>query len=189
MLLQHLADIADSRKSNNTTYKQHEILFCTILAFLSAADSYRKIHSFIEAKFEMLQQEFNFFQSNKVPAYCTIRDIIQGVNQEELEKAFRKYTDKLLEKSDAKYRFIACDGKVLRGSFDHFQDKKAAQLLSVFCTGDDLILGHEAIDTKSNEIPALRNTLKSLGLTGCVFTADAMHCQKNSLKRLEKLTG
>ena len=156
MLLQCLIDIPDLRTSNNTTYKQHEILFCTILAFLCGADSYRKIHTFIELKFKILQSEFNFFDQNKIPAYNTIRDIIQNVGQSELEKSFRNYTESLLEKSHKKYRFIACDGKVLRGSFDHLQDKKAAQLLSVFCTGDDLILGHEVIEEKSNEIPALR---------------------------------
>jgi predicted transposase YbfD/YdcC len=35
-------------------------------------------------------------------------------------------------------RFLACDGKVLRGSFDNFHDKTATQLLSIFCTSNAL---------------------------------------------------
>jgi len=186
MLLSFFKEIPDLRRSNNTTYKQYEILFCTVLSFLCGADSYRKIHSFIDAKFSMLCKEFDFFEKGKIPSYSTIRDIIQGVDQVDLEAAFRKYSQSL---QDVKgLRFLACDGKVLRGSFDNFNDKTASQLLSIFCTGDDLILGHEAIDTKSNEIPALRKVLLSLGLTDCIFTADAMHCQKNSSVNLAKQT-
>ncbi len=32
---------------------------------------------------------------------------------------------------------------------------------------------------KANEIPAVQTLIETLGLTGRVFTIDAMHCQKN----------
>jgi predicted transposase YbfD/YdcC len=34
------------------------------------------------------------------------------------------------------------------------------------------------IDEKSNEIPAVQTLIATLGLSGRVFTLDAMHCQK-----------
>jgi predicted transposase YbfD/YdcC len=40
-------------------------------------------------------------------------------------------------------------------------------------------LAHTQIDEKSNEIPAAQQMIGELGLTGVIFTADAMHCQKN----------
>jgi len=74
---------------------------------------------------------------------------------------------------------IALDGKTLRGSFDHFNDRKAAQTSTAFASASAIVLAHIEIDDKSNEIPAAQQMIGELGLTGVVFTADAMHCQKN----------
>src|SRR5215213_329095 len=42
-----------------------------------------------------------------------------------------------------------------------------------------LALVHEVVGETSNEIPAVQTLIETLGLTGRVFTIDAMHCQKN----------
>jgi hypothetical protein len=73
---------------------------------------------------------------------------------------------------------VAIDGKALRGSFDRFQDRKAAQILSAFCQNEQLILGHLPVSTKTNEIPMAQQLIEQLSLTGCVYTLDALHCQK-----------
>ena len=41
-----------------------------------------------------------------------------------------------------------------------------------------IILGHPVIAEKSNEIPAAQEMIAALGLSGRLFTLDAMHCQK-----------
>ena len=76
-------------------------------------------------------------------------------------------------------RFIAVDGKTLKGSFDAFADRKAAHVLGAFAVDHQIILAHEVIDEKSNEIPAAQALIAALGLSDRVFTLDAMHCQKN----------
>ena len=121
-----------------------------------------------------------------MPAYTTIRDIIQQTSGEELEKCFRAYSASMLVAEDdtmgdsksVTHQFIACDGKVLRGSFDHFQDQKAIQILSAFLTDSQLILAHQEIEAKSNEIPAAQQMIEELGLSGYIYTFDAIHCQK-----------
>jgi hypothetical protein len=74
---------------------------------------------------------------------------------------------------------VALDGKTLKGSFDHLNDQKAAQALSAFASDAAILLAHTEIDVKSNEIPAAQRMIAELGLTGVLFTADALHCQKN----------
>ena len=64
-------------------------------------------------------------------------------------------------------------------SFDAFNDRKAAHLMSAFAHDDQIILAHLAIDEKSNEIPAVQDLVTTLGLSGRLFTVDAMHAQKN----------
>jgi len=116
-----------------------------------------------------------------MPAYTTVRNIIQGTSGVELEKCFRQYSAILAEGDDLK-RFISCDGKVLRGSFDHFKDRKAVQVLSAFLSDKNIILAHEEIAAKTNEIPAAQILIKALGLSGCIFTFDALHCQEKTLR-------
>ena len=78
---------------------------------------------------------------------------------------------------------VAIDGKTLRHSFDAFNDRKAAHLLSAFAADDALILGHLEVAEKSNEIAAARAMIEALALQGRLFTLDAMHCQKNFSNR------
>ena len=96
------------------------------------------------------------------------------------EKAFRRHAEGLDHPCGASpSRFVAIDGKTLRGSFDAFSDRKAAHVLSAFAVDHRIILAHEVVGETSNEIPAVQTLIETLGLTGRVFTIDAMHCQKN----------
>jgi hypothetical protein len=113
----------------------------------------------------------------RLPAYTTIRNIIQGVSSSELEEQFRAYSAALTGEP-SQQRVIAFDGKVLRGSFDRFQDQKAIQILSAFLTESNIILAHEEIAHKTNEIPTAQELITALGLSHCISTFDAMHCQK-----------
>lgn len=114
-----------------------------------------------------------------MPAYTTIRDIIQGTASEELEKSFRKHSNSLVN-GEQNRLFVGCNGKVRRGSFDDFNDQKAMQILSVFANNEQIILAHELIEDKSHEIPTAQGLMATLGLSGCLFTFDALHCQKNA---------
>jgi len=109
---------------------------------------------------------------DRLPAYTTIRDIIQGVFAEGLEECFREYSNLLSGVGNGEKRFVAFDGKVLRGSFDHFQGQSAIQVLSAFLTDQRIILAHEEIATKTKEIPTAQEMMPKLGLSDCIFTFD-----------------
>jgi hypothetical protein len=178
MLRSFLSKIQDHRRKQGRRYELEHILLFSILAILSGATSYRKIHKFIVVHYAPLNETFAL-NWKRMPAHTTIRDIIQGTSGSELEQSFRQYSEGLAE-DDGDKLFIGCDGKVLRGSFDHFQDQQAVQILSAFVTNSRLILAHEEIATKTNEIPTAQTLMKELGLSGYIFTFDALHCQKNA---------
>ena len=77
---------------------------------------------------------------------------------------------------------IAIDGKTLRGSFDNFHDRAAAQMLSAFAVETALVLAHLDINEKSNEIPAAQVLLAELALAGHRVSLDALHCQKKTFE-------
>jgi len=176
MLDSFLFQIEDHRRKQGRRYELGHILFFTILAILSNATSYRQVHTFIVAHYDELNDIFEL-NWKRLPAYTTIRDIIQSTSGRELERVFREYS-KTLDTPTTEKKFIACDGKVLRGSFDHFNDQKAIQILSAFTSDSHIILAHEEIAEKTNEIPMAQMLMEKLGLSGYIFTFDALHCQK-----------
>lgn len=180
MLQSFLFEVKDHRRKQGIRYQQGYILLFSILAILSGATSYRKIHQFIVSHYDELNELFAL-NWKRMPAYTTIRDIIQKTSGEELERSFRKHSASLVEGKQNK-RLIGYDGKVLRGSFDHFQEQKAVQILSAFASDEHIILLHEEIEDKTNEIPTAQVVIEKLGLTGCVFTFDALHSQKKRLR-------
>jgi predicted transposase YbfD/YdcC len=188
MLITFLQDVKDFRRPQARKYELHAVLLFSILALLCNAKSYRDIHRFMKVHIKALKKDFSL-SWKQVPGYTTIRNIIRGVDKEALEVAFRAYTQSLgnyNNQSGESYTQIAIDGKVLRGSFDHFNDKKALQQLMFFDVNQKLILGHVSIEEKTNEIPVMQSLLKELELSGVIYTADALHCQKKLLNLVVK---
>ena len=181
MIITFLDDLKDHRRSQGQRYELRFIVLFSIMAILSNAKSYRDIARFIKKHFEKLQKDFGL-KWKKAPAYTTVRNIIQGIDKQELESCFRAYAQSLLGAGQDNPIGVAVDGKVLRGSYDHFQDKKAVQVLSFFDTQSELILAHETIDVKTNEIPVAQALIPQLGLEGVVYTLDALHCQKKTFE-------
>ncbi len=182
MLYKTLTAIPDSRRGQGRKYKQCDILFLSVLGILSGATSYRKLHTFLEEHLKYFKKKFSL-SWKKAPSYNVIRRVIQGVSSDGLEKAFRDQAKELAGLEKEMVRIVSLDGKTLRGSFDHFEDEKAIQVFSAFLLGENIILAHEEIEgQKTNEIPIAQELIEKLDLQGCVFTGDAMHCQKKHLK-------
>ncbi|MFZ1019912.1 MAG: ISAs1 family transposase [Minisyncoccia bacterium] len=178
MLLDYLNQIRDKRKGNGKQYHLGYVLFFSLLACISGADSYPKIAAFIDDKFWILDEIFNMGWV-KAPEKSTIRKIFYTVDYEELEDMFRKYIQDVLKFDKLAFSgVLAADGKTLRGSYDHMKDQRATQMLSIFETNLNLILAHSKIDDKTNEIPVLPELIKKLGIENKIFTMDALHCQK-----------
>lgn len=190
MLTTFFADIKDFRRPQGRRYELDKILLLSVIAILCNAKSYRDISRFIQTKFEMLRRELSL-NWKKPPAYTTIRNIIQGIDEDELEAAFRAFTQSMTrygqDGNQARIHF-AVDGKVLRHSFDRFEDKNAMQKLMFFDTEQSLILGHIAIEDKSNEIAAFQTLLSTLEIAGTIFSADALHLQKKLLSKPQRAT-
>src|SRR6266404_273807 len=179
MLLDYLREVPDHRRGQGRRFDLAGVLMVAILALLSGAHSYRSIHTFADIHFKRLREALGL-SWRCAPSYSRIQTILQGVSKDALETAFRKYSAAVAAKLPEGFDYLACDGKALRGSFDHMEDTRAKELLSVFAAGTRLILAHKEIQDKTNEIPAFQVLVKEIGLTGKLFTLDALHTQKNT---------
>jgi hypothetical protein len=182
-LLGLLEEVPDHRRAEGKVYRLPHVLLFSILAIVSGGNSYRSIATFIDTHRRRLNRAFGL-RWQRAPAHTAIRYILQGLDRDAVETAFRRHAS-LLQTACAKpgNGSLAIDGKTLRGSFDGFHDRAAAQLLSVFATDTALVLAHSDIEEKSNEIPAAQALLAELGLASRLITLDALHCQSEHSKQ------
>jgi predicted transposase YbfD/YdcC len=149
---------------------------------VTGGNSYRAIKTFIAVNRDRLNAAFGLCWK-RAPAHTAIRAILHSLDPKAVEQAFRRHAMGLLDGAiDLSQRIVALDGKTLRRSFDHFRDRKAAQLLHAFDTQAGLVLAHIDIDEKSNEIPAAQQLLDELPLAHGTVTLDALHCQKKTFE-------
>src|SRR4051794_6512414 len=177
-LLAALERIPDPRRRQGRRYGLAPLLLFAVLAVLAGATSYRRIRLFIGVHRERLNATFGA-RSRRAPAVNTLRALLHALDPAELEAAFRRHAELLGGAAVPQARrVVALDGETLRGSFDHLDDRAAAQVLSAFAGEDALILAHQGI-AEGDEVAAAQALIERLGLSGVLFTADALHCQRN----------
>ncbi len=184
-LLAALAEVPDPCRAKGQRYSMRHLLLFSVLATLAGATSYQKIVAFIALQRERLNAIFGacFWRA---PAVNTLRHLFLALGGDDLEAAFRCHARDLGARNAL--RTVALDGKTLRGSveprgspdFDHLTDRKAVHVLSAFASDDALILAHQELGGAPDEVAALPKLMAELGLTGVLFTADALHCQRNA---------
>ena len=170
------SDLVDQRRARGKRYEQEPLLCALLLAVLSGATSLRKMELFIEERLVQLNALFGTTWK-KAPTWVGIRRFLLKLDATQIEEVVRRHAEKQVLVQPG-IRFIALDGKALRGSASRVLDIRARQLVSAFTQEDLIILGHLDVTDKSNEIPAVQSLIESLRLSGRVFALDAMHCQK-----------
>ena len=108
-------------------------------------------------------------------------DTFLALGGDDLEAAFRRHARGLSAHNTL--RTVALDGMTLRGSFDRLTDRRAVHVLSAFASDAALILAHQELGGAPDEIAAVPRLMAELGVTGVLFTADALHCQKDGFAR------
>jgi hypothetical protein len=171
--------IADPRRAQGKMYRLPHLVLFAIFAVLSGANSYRTIHTFIEAHLKVLKKAFGLTWK-RAPCVAEVWFALSKLDAANVEGVFRDHAALLI--GDGAGVCIGMDGKTLRGSFDGMLDVRARQILSAFAVGEKLILAHIDIDDKSNEIPAAQKLFEDLNLKNRLVTLDALHCQKKHSK-------
>lgn len=179
--IQHLfADLEDPRQAHKVKHSLDDIILLSIFAVISNAQSWAEIAEFGIAKEEWLRQYLVL--ENGIPSHDTIQRVFQVLNPEQFVSRFIQWTQGIMSLSKGK--IIAIDGKTLRASHDVHHERKALHMVRAWATEQGLLLGHQKVDEKSNEITAIPKVLSLLALTGCIVTIDAMGCQTEIAKQI-----
>jgi predicted transposase YbfD/YdcC len=177
--LKYFSELSDPRVERTKEHLLEEILLITIAAVLSGADSWNEIEDYGHAKYEWLKSFVKL--PGGIPSHDTFNRVFSLLDPAELEKSFLSWVSSMAKLTASEV--VAIDGKSLRGTRQ--SDKRAiVHMVSAWANTNNLVLGQQRVDDKSNEITAIPKLLSVLELSGTVVTIDAMGCQKTIAQKI-----
>lgn len=174
-LLRLFSKVTDYRKPQGKRHQLEHILYLSVLAGLMGATDYKQISIWIEKHIQkeevkkLLGVEFIL-----TPKKSVVSDVLAKVDSQEVEVVFREWIRNYV---DTTGEHLSVDGKVMNGS--KYKDQRSIEVVGAVLSEIGVIIAHQQIADKSNEIPALQTMIGELG-DEFIFTFDAMNTQKNS---------
>ena len=148
---------------------------------ISGADGWTSIALYGQKKLEFLRRFLPF--ENGTPSHDQLGILFSRLDMEQFQSCFISWVASLNETLEG---VVAVDGKTLRRSFDTNSNQSAIHMVSAWACGQKLVIGQRKVDDKSNEITAIPELLELLNIKGAIVTIDAMGCQREICKKVEK---
>jgi predicted transposase YbfD/YdcC len=175
-VIDFFSELKDPRNSKSQLYSLQDIVFLTISAVVSGADTFVDIANFGKHRREWLSKYVNF-PEGKSPSHDAINDFYRSLDTDKFQECFIKWTSEVCGITEGD--LISIDGKCLRGSHDRYNNKSAIYMVSAWSQKNELVLVQKKVDEKSNEITAIPKLLDVLELKGAIISIDAMGTQKS----------
>ena len=178
----YFATLTDPRcpQAPNSRHLLMDILIIAVCAIIGGAEGWEDIEEYGKAKAACFADLLDL--PHGIPGHDTFRRVLARLDPEDLTRCFIAWTQALSEASGGD--IVAIDGKTLRHSFDQATATAAIHMVSAWASATRLVLGQLKVDEKSNEITAIPELLRLLGLHGAVVTIEAMGCQKEIAKTI-----
>lgn len=170
----HFASLEDPRSNHGKRHVLVDIVAIAILAVICGADDWVAVEVFAQARAVWLHTFLDL--PFGIPSQYTFRRVFAQLDPDQFRACFMEWVHAIYKLSAG--QVIAIDGKTLRRSHDHFLGREAIQIVSAWAQENRLVLAQTKVDSKSNEITAIPELLKTLGLTGSIITIDAIGCQR-----------
>ncbi len=182
MLKEHLAGLTDDRQSGKVKHNLLEIVVMTICAVIAGCDVWEDIFDYCRVKENWFRESLHMSLKHGIPSHDTIQRVWSMIHPDEFERCFRSWVAAVCQKVEGE--IVNIDGKTIRRSGNG--GKIPIHMVSAWANAQRLVLGQIATEEKSNEITAVPKLLEMLDIAGCIVTADAMSCQKEIAKTIEK---
>jgi predicted transposase YbfD/YdcC len=166
--------VHDPRREHQRFHNLWDIIALTICAVISGADCWPDVEEYGRCKQEWLEPFLEL--PHGIPSHDTFARVFALLDPLAFQEGFRNWIQALVKATDG--RVVAIDGKTLRHSFDNTKGKGALHLVGAWAAENNLVLGQQAVDCKSNEITAIPKLLEIIDVAGAIVTIDAMGCQK-----------
>lgn len=135
--------------------------------------SHKKTSSLLQRKFAV----------GYIPSYYWLTRLLKILEPKSMNECFTRWVMSLLPEEPECYT-VSFDGKTVCSTANMERYENPLHIVSAQISELGLTLGQEAVEGKSNEIPAVQQLIKMLKLKGCVVVADALNCQKDTAKAI-----
>ena len=167
--------IQDPRSIRNQRHNFMTIVGTSLLSMLSGIDSFSGMQDYVSSHEEEISKYFDL--KSGAPSHDTYQRFWEGINPEEFLNAFQLFISSLNKISGD---VVNIDGKTVRNS----GKSKPLHIVSAWCRANQLVLGQEKVDEKSNEITAIPKLLSLLDLENKIITIDAMGAQREICEQI-----
>ena len=182
-LLDYFSEIPDFRKAQGRKHELPIVLIIAIMAIMSGYTWERAMWDFVKKNAKELRK---YLKPKKwyLPSYQTIDLVLTKLWY---EKIMEKFIEWMLQEKPDMLEQIAIDWKAIWWTVENPNNsrQKFISLVTAFRVKKKEVIWAKQIDnSKESEIPAVRELIKMLWLEWVVFTMDALHCQKETVKTI-----
>ena len=169
--------IEDKRDQFTIKHKLIDILKLIMISVLCGMDELDKIVDYGNNKKEFLEKEFNI---KTIPSKPTMTRVLVMIDTKWLGLSIVGIVQSLIKEKNKQIMF---DGKAIRSTDAIKSIEKMMNIVTAY-TDTGVSLLQKTVEDKTNEIPAVQELIDMLDVEGLIITADAMHCQKETSKKI-----
>ena len=181
MIMERLEKVAGESEHNGYWYRMVDVVKALFLGLFCGQQTLQDIWCWASspAASEVLRVHFEI---RKLPCYSHFTNLVAVINADELNKVFMEIFGELL--TSAKSKTIAIDGKTVCSTANMKGRQAALHIASAYVTEFGITIGQLAVEDKKNEISAVQNLIKLIDVSGAMVVADALNCQKKTVKAI-----
>lgn len=173
----YFSEVSDPR-AGNARHDLLELMFVALAATLCGAEDCTDMALFARAKLSCLRQVLRL--EHGPPSHDTFSRVFRLLEPEPFEAAFAKFTRAF---AGALEGVVAIDGKALRGAYDRGRKATPLHLVNIWAAESRLVIGQRLAPGRNEALGALQ-ALALLRLEGCIVTADALHCRRDTAQAI-----
>lgn len=171
-IVELLACLPDPRHRRGRRHRLEVVLVLALAAVAGGARSLTSIGEWAQDTGPQLLRRLKLPAT--IPCETTIRRVLEACDAGLFSLIVGAWMRLRWDALDG-HKVVAVDGKTVRGACA--AGERAPHLVSMFTHDTGLVLGQLRVDSKTNEIPAIRDLLGQTDLKGVMVTADALHTQ------------
>jgi predicted transposase YbfD/YdcC len=179
-LIEHFEVLKDPRVERTREHELIDIVVIGLCCVICGGESFNDMEQFGEAKLDWFKTFLKL--PNGVPSHDTFNRLFCALDPQSFLECFLSWTQSV--RAAIPQEIVALDGKALRRAIESGASPR--YIVSAWAEDNGLVLGQWEVDEKSNEITAIPRILRTLELSGCVVTLDAMGCQKKIAREIKE---
>jgi hypothetical protein len=180
-LFERFEQVSEWRQPIGKRHRLPTVLAIIALACLSGVgQGYRAVSRFSKRLTKLQRRALRCWLhpdtgKSHVPSEAVFQRVLQGVPRDQVEKIALQWQQELLGPVPATDA-VVIDGKQVRGG--------DVMLVNAIAQPSQQLLGVEAVDKKTNEIPTARTLIQRLDLKGKMVQLDGMHTQHETVHQI-----